>query len=126
MTPKGANWQVLAFLPWTQRLQSASIFATFTRDKQLRVELYLDSGDRDENKTRFDTLFARKNEIETAVGEPLSWERRDESLACRIALYTQAQIGQAIEDPAILEWAVQKATALFKAFSPEFTTRPDL
>ncbi len=123
IAPKGANWQALAFLPWSARTQSASIFATFTRDRQLRVELYLDSGNDEQNKKRFDELYIRKGQIESIVGEPLHWERRDRSRACRIALYTKAQIGEASESSSLLDWAAQKVIALHRAFAPEFPAK---
>ena len=120
IAPKGANWQALAFLPWKNRTQSASIFATFTRDRKLRVELYLDCGKKEQNKSRFDELWAKKDLIEASVSEPLHWERRDGSRACRVAIYTKAQIGQPDESTPLVEWAAQNASAFHRAFSPEF------
>lgn len=122
--PKGANWQALAFLPWTGRTQAAGLFATFTRNRELRVELYLDCGDKELNKQWFDQLNARKAEIEARIGEPLQWERRDGNCACRIALYTKAQIELDSQNLTLLDWAGQKAVTLYKAFSPEFPHTP--
>lgn len=50
------------------------------------VELYIDRGkDADaENKSIFDTLHAKKDEIEKSFGEPLEWQRLDNKRACRI------------------------------------------
>lgn len=50
------------------------------------VELYIDRGkDSDaENKAIFDTLHAKKAEIEAAFGGPLEWQRLDNKRACRI------------------------------------------
>ncbi len=48
------------------------------------AELYIDRGDAVENKRIFDLLHARKDEIDKAFGEPLSWERLDTKRACRI------------------------------------------
>jgi hypothetical protein len=118
--PKGANWQVLAFLPWGERTQSASIFATFTRNRELRVELFLDCGNAEQNKARFDELYGKKSDLEGIAGEPFIWERRDKDRACRIALYTKAQIDADAENQNLLEWCVQKAIAIDKAFGPEF------
>lgn len=48
------------------------------RMKDARVELYIDSGDRVENKRIFDALFAQKVDIEDHFKGHLTWERLDE------------------------------------------------
>jgi hypothetical protein len=119
-SPQGINWHVLASLD-KQRTDSATIIASFTRQKRLRVELYLDRGFRDENKQVFDELLARRDEIERLVGEPLEWERMDSRRACRIAVYVKAQILIDSDSPALLEWTSQRATRLWRAFGPVFS-----
>ena len=55
-------------------------------EHETAVELYIDRGkglDR-ENKAIFDTLAARKAEIEKVFGEDLEWQRLDTKRACRI------------------------------------------
>jgi hypothetical protein len=48
------------------------------------TELYIDRGDATENKRIFDTLLARKEQIERAFGSSLEWDRLDTKRACRI------------------------------------------
>ena len=48
------------------------------------VELYIDTGEQEQNKAIFDALFAEKQVIETEFGDSLSWERLDEKRASRI------------------------------------------
>ncbi|MGD2253952.1 MAG: DUF4268 domain-containing protein [Anaerolineales bacterium] len=52
-----------------------------------RVELYIDrgSGAGEENKSVFDHLYAKHEEIETAFGGDLNWQRLDEKRASRIS-----------------------------------------
>jgi hypothetical protein len=51
------------------------------------IELYIDTGDQDENKRIFDRLCEKKVDIETVFGDDLSWQRLDTKRACRIAKY---------------------------------------
>jgi CBS domain-containing protein len=119
VSPQGQNWLILASLD-RSRPEQATIVASFARRKRLRIEIYLDGGDKDANKQRFEHLLARKNEIEQVVGEPLQWERMDNRRACRVAVYTKAQILTDAESPTLLEWAAKKATYFYQAFEPEF------
>lgn len=48
------------------------------------AELYIDRGDRDENKAIFDKLAQQGEEIEAAFGGDLDWERLDAKRAARI------------------------------------------
>jgi hypothetical protein len=48
------------------------------------VELYIDTGEKDENKRIFDGLLEKKQEIEKSFGSALSWERLDDKRACRV------------------------------------------
>ena len=49
-----------------------------------RVELYIDRGETEENKKLFDSIFNRKEAIESSFGHSLEWERLDNKKACRI------------------------------------------
>jgi CBS domain-containing protein len=113
-SPQGINWHVLASLG-----PSATITASFARRKRLRVEIYLDYGEKYENKTRFQELLDRREELEERFGEPLEWERMDDKRACRIAVYTPAQILKEGENPALIEWAAQKAVRFNLVFKAE-------
>ncbi len=48
------------------------------------VELYIDTGDPEENKLIFDGLAAKRLEIESEFGGGLEWERLDERKASRV------------------------------------------
>ncbi|MDD4834210.1 MAG: DUF4268 domain-containing protein [Lutispora sp.] len=59
---------------------------TFSISKSYaRVELYIDTGDKIENKKLFDYLYKNKEYIDMAFGEPLIWERLDDKKASRIS-----------------------------------------
>lgn len=52
-----------------------------------RVEYYINRGDQKLNKDFFDALLRSREEIETSFGSPLSWERLDSKVTCRIAFH---------------------------------------
>jgi len=49
-----------------------------------RVEIYIDTKDKDFNKILFDDLYAKKEAIEAEYGGPLIWERMSDKRASRI------------------------------------------
>ena len=84
----------------------------------MRVELYLDCGDKAKNEQLFDCLQQQKDQIEADVGSALSWERLDTRRACRIALYRDGSIDADSETLAdIKRWAIQNLLK-FKAVFP--------
>jgi CBS domain-containing protein len=56
------------------------------REPVLRVELYIDTGEKAENKRLFDSLFEQKSSIEEAIGGILNWDRIDKKRASRISI----------------------------------------
>lgn len=60
--------------------------ASFAGDHRICTEIYFDTGDKEENKARFDCLFARRDELDRNFGSPLVWERLDSRQACRICV----------------------------------------
>ena len=45
------------------------------------VELYIDTGDKDENKQIYDALYAKRELVEKAFGASLDWQRLDDKRA---------------------------------------------
>jgi CBS domain-containing protein len=123
ISPQGQSWHVLASLDQSQP-DAATITASFARRQRLRMELYIDSGNKEVNKLRFDFLATRKEEIERVFGEPLEWERLDDRRACRVAVYTKAQILSDSNSAMLVEWATRRATRLYRVFEPELSSPP--
>lgn len=120
VSPQGASWQELASLSG-EKPELVNINASFTRRKELRIELYIDFLNSVQNKKRFDELQARQEAFEGAIGEPLQWERMDNKRACRVATYTKAQILTDSENTMLLDWAAKKAVEFHRVFAPEFS-----
>lgn len=57
--------------------------------EEAAVELYLNTGDKNENKRMFDVLYEKKNDIERSFGSPLSWERLDDKNASRVRFFVK-------------------------------------
>jgi hypothetical protein len=120
--------QVITFESVIRAIQSfrTEAGALLVRDAAQRVRSYAADADllatRDDihRDKRFEQLLSRKNDFEQIVGEPMEWERLDNRQACRIAVYSKAQILTDAESPTLLEWAAKKATSFYKAFEPQF------
>jgi hypothetical protein len=107
--PNGYRWLNLAKLPQNSRNQYVYLSSSFTRDKHFRVELYIQNIDKETNKKLFSALQNHKIEIETELGETLSWQRLDNNQGSRIATYTDGDIDDRAETLATLRnWAVER------------------
>ncbi|MDF1691487.1 MAG: DUF4268 domain-containing protein [Zhongshania sp.] len=92
--------------------------ANFAQDGKARAELYIGVGEQVKNKYIFDELQKMKNEIEVELGEALSWERLDNGIASRIALYTNGSIDDADSElEAVKSWHIDKLLKLKTVFS---------
>lgn len=66
-----------------------------------------------------DRLFAQKSDIERELGEPLEWERLDDSRASRVAVYRDGHIERTAERlPEIRTWAIDHLLRLKAVFGP--------
>lgn len=81
---------------------------SFANGGRVRTEIYIDSGDVDENKAFFDRLHTDREAIESEFGSPLEWERLKDKRACRIALYRAGSIEDSAEElQGIHDWGVE-------------------
>lgn len=83
--------------------------ANFSQGGKARAELYIDLGDQEKNKYVFDQLHNQKEQIETELGEEVSWERLDNKRASRLALYTDGSIDDSDSDlERVKNWHIEK------------------
>ena len=92
--------------------------ACFAQGKRARVELYIDTGNKETNKNIFNLLIRNQEEIENELKMTLSWERLEERRASRIALYREGSIDNDEEVlTQIRDWMVVNLLEFKKLFN---------
>ncbi|MFP5422996.1 MAG: DUF4268 domain-containing protein [Gammaproteobacteria bacterium] len=80
----------------------------FAQGGRVRVETYIDSGDKGRNEAIFDFLYAQKDAINVAYGRELDWDKLPTKRACRIAAYRDGDIDADSEELVeIRRWVVE-------------------
>lgn len=105
VSPDGASWIVIQKIPRNEQAFGSFTFS-FSRDRRLRVELYLDLLDREKTKLAFDQLFKQREQFESKVGK-IEWERLDNRRASRLALYKDGHITDEVNHAELRKWAVE-------------------
>lgn len=115
----GSSWIVIARLAPEGEAQRSIVGFSFARGGRFRVELYIDQGDEETNKRIFDDLHKRREEVESEIGEALSWERLDKRRASRIAVYRLGSITDNYESLAELRsWGATTIVKFYRVFKP--------
>lgn len=93
---------------------------TVVKDHAL-AELYIDRGDAAQNKKIFDALYRKKDDIESACGIKLLWERLDGKRASRIKHIVEIGGYRSPESewPSIFAEMISSMTALESALEPQ-------
>jgi hypothetical protein len=81
-----------------------------------RAELYIDRGEREENKFIFDQLYGKKESIETAFGGVLTWERLDDKRASRIKCEMPGSIYDPDQWPTLIKVMTDAMVKMENAF----------
>lgn len=92
--------------------------ASFALGGRVRAELYFGTSDEDFNKNLFDMFYKQKQSIETAFGEALEWERLDDKIAAKIAVYRPGSIDEKKSLDEIRAWHVEKLIKFKEVFGP--------
>ncbi len=99
--------------------ERAQYAACFGQGGTVRVEVYINSNDREWNKSLYDQLLNKKDPIESDLKNTLGWERLDHRQACRISLTRQGSIDdddKALEE--ITDWLISNLLELKRVFGP--------
>jgi len=87
-----------------------------TRD-YARSEIYINRGDKEENKRVFDLLYAQKDKIEQDFGGPLVWERMDDKVTCRIKYQLDGvSVFEESDYPKMIDFLIDGMDRMRKAF----------
>jgi Domain of unknown function (DUF4268) len=78
--------------------------------------LYIDRGDKEENKAIFDELSSQKTSIENAFGSALTWERLDDARACRIKAEIPGDIFDETQWPGLIEFMTTSMLRMESSF----------
>jgi hypothetical protein len=113
VSPDGGNWHAVKGIAGGGRTL-ASLNFSFGRGGIFRVELYIDTGDREINKDLFDALHSERKKIEEEVGHELEWQRLDTRRACRISRVFEGRI---IDSSESLQILAEKAGVAMEALT---------
>ena len=109
------NWYLFS----AKSRQGVQYGTTFDSRGRARVELYIDTVDRDWNKELFDQLEERQADIQSELGETPEWERLEDKRVSRIAVVRPGSIDDDEETLAeIRAWMVERLLKFKQVFGP--------
>ncbi|MCL1553471.1 DUF4268 domain-containing protein [Xanthomonas nasturtii] len=109
------NWYTFA----SANSKSYKFGTSFSTGGKVRVEIYIDCGDKLKNEQLFDRVFSEKNKIQTQIAQDLRWERLDNRRACRVAVYRDGDIDAETEIlNEIRQWTIQWLLKFKEVFPP--------
>jgi len=129
---KGLPWQRLKARPesWIGfggGIAGVVINWAFRGNNRFSIDVYIDTGDKDEVKMIFDELSKQRNEIDKKI-PGLSWERLDDRRASRIALYKQLSTSiknlKEEEFVSLINWAIEKMNLFKEVFTSYIKNLP--
>ncbi len=83
-------------------------WASFIEGQQARIDLRIETGERERNLAIFEALKQARSEIEEKYDHPLFWDPMEGNRACRIAIHTQGSIDDDADSlTEILNWMVE-------------------
>lgn len=98
-------------------IQGILYSTVFSQGGKAKTEVYLDRGDQEINKTLFDKLWEKEEEINKEFGSQLEWERLDEKRASRIAIYRDGVIDSSDSElEEIRKWHIENLLNFKKVF----------
>ena len=115
-TPGTSNW-----IDLKSPIKGAHYSLSFRQGGRMSSELYIDSGDGEENLALLKHFEAQKGAIETEVGGTLSWEELPNRRACRIATYRDGDVLNVDMHDQFIDWLFETNARLRMALEPRAT-----
>ena len=83
-----------------------------------RAEIYINTGDKDRNKSIFDFLYENKDAIEIKFGVPLTWQRLDDKVTSRIRIDRDLTYIERDQRQQVIEFLTTASGKLMEIFTP--------
>lgn len=83
-----------------------------------RAEIYINTGDKDRNKSIFDFPYENKDAIEIKFGEPLTWQRLDDKVTSRIRIDRDLKYIERDQRQQVIEFLTTASGKLMEIFTP--------
>ena len=87
-----------------------------TRPKEVRVEFYIDSGDKNENKSLYQRILKDKERIESELGN-LNWQELVEKRASIISQNCEKDFEDEVDREVAINWLVETTDKFITVFS---------
>lgn len=110
-TAPAASWLTVNYLR-----KGVNVTLGFIGGGLVSTEVYIDLGDKSKNLEVLLALQDQRNEIESEVGNDLSWEEMPGKRACRIRLTRQGSVLDDDLREELIRWLVQNQSVFKKAF----------
>ncbi|MBW4436668.1 MAG: DUF4268 domain-containing protein [Pleurocapsa minor GSE-CHR-MK-17-07R] len=105
----GESWINVEPVRFAGKSQIGVFSLSFTSDRRFRIELYIDSGEKNKNKAIFNRIIENRQNLENTLREALSWESMENKRACRIAIYAPGSIEDSDSQlSGLIEWAANR------------------
>lgn len=96
-----------------------SLSAAFTIDAKFRIEIYIDTGVKEDNKQALAKLEENKGNIEEKIGHALKWDYLPESRACRVYVAVDGTIDEDENKlQQLIEWGAPIMIKSREVFTP--------
>jgi len=118
-TEESTDGRQITFLRARHGAITLTLSFSFTVQRTSRLELHIDAPTQAESKRFFETLAFDRQEIETAAGTALVWDRMDRARGCRVSLSTDAFLGTSeIAAKRLENWAAERSCIFMRVVWP--------